>query len=432
VYGLLPVPDGTTAVALMTILLFTLATSCVGWCTRLSLIVATVTFTWLNMLDSLSTMTKYSVIASHGLLLLSMSHCGTIWSLDSLLKRRSATPSESLELKAFPVWPRRLMQCLMGMVYLGAAFTKMHDPAFLSSDQMRNWMMTNVNHSNPIGEWLSFYPAALVVSAYITIIWEVLFIFLAWRGFARPVMLTLGVCFHLGTTVLLGLYVFPLVCFSIYLSFVEQRDIDRLKSWLVRLREGGNGLLIAFHNAAGSILSRVPKVSPQQAGLVFGVGLLACVFGGVELEHQLDVFGVRRAEGAHQLRELDPAQVSRMLRGSERIREEDKYLSFDIGTDLLGGVLRDHQDAFVHGDTLVAQCTLIPPHEDMWIECNLHDSDGRLIDRVGQVVSRTTLRATYAFDLMEALDPGTYFLVVQSSGREITRRPFTLNRRVEK
>ena len=58
----------------------------------------------------------------------------------------------------------------------------MHTPAFFSSDQMRQWMITNVNHSNPIGEYLSFYPAALVVSAYVTVLWEVLFVFLAWRG----------------------------------------------------------------------------------------------------------------------------------------------------------------------------------------------------------------------------------------------------------
>jgi len=430
-FDFLPVPSGPMAVGLATLLVLTLLTSSLGWCTRLSLVVSLVLYTYLNLLDCLSTLTKYSAIAAHGLLILSLSNGGSVWSIDSFLRRRALRRSgtedpELLKPQRYAVWPRRLMQLMIGIVYLGAAFTKMHTPAFFSSDQMLHWLLTNVNNSNPFGEYLSYYPATLVVSAYITILWEVLFVFIAWRGWNRVLMLGLGITFHLGTTFLLGLYIFPLVCFSIYASFLYEEDVQRFAAFFKRLEQRGNRLLTKFRSLGESIGRAIPDVSPRQASLVFGVVVLLVTFGGVGVEYQLDPMGARRADGAWPLKELDPAKVVPMLGQTERIRESDKYLSFNIGSDMLGDVLMDRKNVFRHGDPIVAQCTLNPPHEDMWIECNLHDADGHLIDRVGQVADRSMLRVSYAFVLPESLLPGQYFLVVRSGGQEITRRAITL------
>lgn len=422
---LVPVPSGTVAVALTSLLVLTLVTSTIGWCTRLSLVIATLLYTWLNLLDCLSTLTKYSVIASHGMLLLSLSPCGAIWSVDSALKRRDA-PDRAPPLRTFPIWPRRLMQLMIGLVYIGAAFTKMHTPAFFSGDQMRQWMITNVNHSNPFGEYVAFYPGVLAVSAYVTILWEVLFVFTCWKGPGRYLMIAGGVLFHLGTTLLLGLYIFPAVCCAIYLAFVDEHDIQRLHGLWQRLLQKGNRLVTAVQSVAQQIPPLVPSVPLKQARMIFGGIAVITVFGGIELEHQLDPFGARRAEGAYQLVELDPIEVESRLQLSRRIRESDKFLSFDIGSEMLGDALVNHRDTFRHGDLLIAQCVLVPPHEDMYVHCNLHDANDRVIDQVGQVVDRSTLRATYVFTLFDSLPAGTYFLVVRSAGKEITRRPFTL------
>src|SRR5690606_12993858 len=92
----LPEFSGGTMVALHTLLAIALVTGAIGWCTRASMIVSTILYTYINLLDSLSTMTKYSVIASHMLLILSLSPCGLVWSVDSWLKgigrRRAAWP----------------------------------------------------------------------------------------------------------------------------------------------------------------------------------------------------------------------------------------------------------------------------------------------------------------------------------------------------
>ena len=428
----LPIPSGTVAVGLTTLLVFTLITSSIGWCTRLSLIVSTVLFTYLNLLDCIGSLTKYSVIATHGLFCLSLSSCGAVWSVDSLLRRRDLK-AEGLSVSTpprFDAWARRLLQIMIGMVYLGAALTKMHTPAFFSSDQMRQWMITNVNNSNPIGEYLSFYPAALVVSAYVTILWEVLFVFLAWRGLGRVTMLTLGVLFHIGTFVLLGLYIFPLVCCSLYFAFLEERDIARLGAFLQRMRERGSRLTDWIMTLPDRIGGLIPDVRSRVATTAFALTLLVVVVGGIETEYWLDPFGLRRAEGAYELVELDKHEVRSMLRPSERIQESDKYLSFDIGSGLLGDVIASQRTTFRHGEILIVQCTLNPPHEDMYIECNLHEHGDemadRIIDRVGQIIDRNTLRCSWQFFLFDALPPGKYDLVFQSRGKEITRRTFEL------
>jgi hypothetical protein len=433
-YGLpdfLPIPSGTVAVAMASVLIFTLLTSALGWCTRLSLLLSFGLYTYLNLLDCLGTLTKYSVIASHGLLILSLSNCGSIWSIDALLNgrgdsRRLRMPYEPAAHTFGDAWPRRIMQFLLGLIYLGAAFTKMHTPAFFSSDQMRQWMLTNVNHANPIGEWMAGYPETLVVAAYVTIIWEVVFIFLAWSGLGRPVMISLGVVFHLGTTLLLGLYIFPLVCFSLYLAFLEESDVQRLAAWFRRLVRRGNRAAVTLHNAVPRLEGGLPHLSLPQARGAFGFTVLLLVFGGVELEYRMDPFGTRRAEGAYELVEIDAETIGRMLRPSEPIRDEDKFLSFEIGTDLLGDVVVNRRKEFRHGETLVAQAVLNPPHEDMWVECNLVDADGHVIDEVGQIVERSRLRASWAYEMKPSLDPGDYWLVIRVRGRNLTRRPFTL------
>lgn len=144
--------------------------------------------------------------------------------------------------------------------------------------------------------------------------------------------------------------------------------------------------------------------------------------GAVEIEYRLDPYGTRRSDGPYALRELDPDRVKQMFAGDQKLREYDKYLAFDLGTDMFGGMVTSQKETFRHGETIIAQCTLSPPHEDMWVECNLHDANNVLLDRVGQVVVRSQLRGNFAYRACEALSPGGYFLVLKTGGQEITRR----------
>ena len=436
-YGMpdfLPLFPGAVVVALHTLLIFFLVASALGWKTRISLFGATLLYVYINMCDSVSTITKYSVIASHVLFLLTLSQSGAIWSIDAWLANRrrrrdgTLTAGSPDALPRVPVWPQRLMQLMIGIVYFGAAITKMHTPAFFSGDQLRTWLLSNVNYHNGIGEYLSLFPAALVFFAYINIIWEVLFVFLAWRGWGRLMMIGMGVVFHISTTLMLGLYVFPLICVTIYFSFIDEDAARwfgaRFRSLLARC--GWHQRQTTVASAVTGAPAAVPAAMRLPSAVVYGLLLLGVTVAGSEIEYQLDRYGKRRPEGPYTLKEVSPELVAKMLAPPQPMRLKDMFDTFEIGTDLIGGLVLDRRDEFRQGEVVVAQVGFNIPHHDMWLECNLEDTDGNELERVGQIVSREMFRANFAYHLNKVLDPGEYFFVLKSGGQEVTRRRITL------
>ena len=229
-----PNPNGVVAVALATVIILTLVTSMVGWCTRFSLIVATSGYLYLTMYDIIGTLNKYTAISGHLLFLLCFSQCGAVWSVDNWLRRsrlrRQGVPSELADQPLrYPAVSRRLLQILIAAVYFGAAMTKLRIPAFWTGLQLQTWMITEYNVPNFLGSHFAMYPSILVVFGYIALCWEVLFIFLAWRGLGRVTMIGLGVLFHMMTWLTLGLWVFPLVCYSGYFAFVNESDVEWMR-----------------------------------------------------------------------------------------------------------------------------------------------------------------------------------------------------------
>ncbi|HLQ46902.1 MAG TPA: HTTM domain-containing protein, partial [Planctomycetaceae bacterium] len=331
-------------------------------------------------------------------------------------------------------WPRRLMQVLIGVVYFGASITKLHTPSYFSGDQLLHWMMTNVNNANPVGEWMTLFPAILVVFSYICVVWEMLFVFLCWRGWSRLIMLVMGIIFHVMTTLTLGLYLFPITCIATYFSFVNSDDVV---SWSARWRRGKRRYgerwrprfaIVAFvPRAVFGWLRPLLTTVGQRLNPVMSLGLFVFLattltVGAVEIEYRCDPYGERRPHGPYALREIDPQLAKRMFAGDQRIREYDKFLAFDVGTEMFGGMVLGQKETFRHGESIIVQCTLSPPHSDMWVECNLHDASDVLLDRVGQVVVRSQLRGNFLYRACAALQPGTYYLVLRTGGQEITRR----------
>jgi hypothetical protein len=154
--------------------------------------------------------------------------------------------------------------------------------------------------------------------------------------------------------------------------------------------------------------------------------LLLIGLGGVALEHKLDRYGLRRPEGPYKLQELEPQEVSELLVPTRKIETEDKVLNFDIGSIFVGGCLVDRRTTFHQGETVRAQCGLIPPHENMWIQCNLHDSQNRVVDTIGLFLSCDMLRALFYYNLGDCVMPGDYSLVLKIAGDEIMRRKITV------
>lgn len=427
---LLPEFSGSVAVALYAAMVFSLGCVCIGWCTRTSLIISNVLFIYFCMMDYVSTQTKYTVIATHLLLILALSGCGSLWSVDAWLagRKRNHWPGEpSLVRNRFPVWPRRLMQLHIGSVYFGAAITKMHTPSFFTGDQLQYWMQTHINFQHPIGEYLSLYPILLVAFGYITIVWEVLFLFLSWKSLWRVFVLPVGILFHFMTALTLGLLLFPMTCYCAYLSFLDEDDMRKLSAWGRRWMRRFDWWKPVVSRASvwrERLGDPIGWRTSARAAFVFSLALFSVAH--VELEYWMDPYGERRPEGRLPLKVADPALVQKILAPPEPQRDSDKFFAIDTGTILVGDLLANRRREFRHGEKLIAQCNLIPPHEDMWLECHIQDSDNRLVDRLGAVATREMYRANFNYPITDAMPPGDYTLVIQTAGRTVMQKQISV------
>lgn len=419
--NVLPVFSPGIAIPLYGVMLACILLTVVGFRTRLSLLVCTPLYVYFNLIDAVSTLTKYSVISSHLFVLLAVSNCGAVWSVDSFLAGRRGR--NMIVPPKHAVWPARLVQLLFAFVYFGAAITKMQTSGFFSGAQLRYWMLTNWNYGNPIGEMMAMWTPVLLVGAYLTMLWEMLFCVLVWQRRLRIPTLMLGVAFHLLTSVMLGLFVFPAICLAGYLAFVTERDVVYVRRVLrrLRLRSPVNWPT----RAAEVLLPRFPRALPAGVTWLCLVGVAA--IGLVELEVQSDLYGMESSEQGLQLQPVDRAVAQAMIRNERRVREKDKFFDFAIGTYMVGRQLANRADEFTYGDRILAQCNLNPPHEDLWVECLVQDSDGRTIEQFGQFVTREMMWADFTYHLGNKLLPGEYSMVLKSANQEIARRRFTLS-----
>lgn len=419
----LPILPPQVAAALYGLMMFGMVCAILGWKTRISFCLAVPLYIYFNLLDCVGTMTKYSVIATHLLILLTLSNCGAVWSVDALLRRRELGPAATAVPHRFPVWPARLMQILFCFVYFGAALTKLQTDSFFSGEQMRYWMLSNWNYANPVGENLAMWTPALLVSAYITVVWEIVFAFLVWRPGLRNFVLAIGTFFHVMTWLTLGLYIFPAICISGYLAFINERDIVAIRRALHRVRFPTRLL-----GAPPRLLAWLVELRPSSVPVAtawLGTAVLAAI-GAAELEYRMDAYGMLANNGPMPLRTIDQNVAMKMINDKTPLREKDKFFSFDIGTRLVGGQLADRSSVFEYGDTIIAQCNLNPPHEDLWIEVLLQDDQRRTIQQSGQIVTRDMLFQNFFYQTGNALVPGDYWMVLRSSGKEIFHRKFTL------
>ncbi|MCA9034370.1 MAG: HTTM domain-containing protein [Planctomycetaceae bacterium] len=419
----LPILPPSLAAALFGVMIFAMFSAVVGWRTRLAYAIGLPVYVYFNLLDCVGTMTKYSVIATHLLTMLALSNCGAVWSVDAILRRRTLGVAATAVPPRFPVWPARLMQILFCFVYFGAAVTKIQTESFFSGEQMRYWMLSDWNYANPIGEKMAMWAPLLLISAYITVVWEIVFAFLVWRPGSRLVVLFIGAAFHFMTWMSLGLYIFPSICLSGYLAFISERDIVVIRSAIRRIHFPVH-LIGRIGDGIARLISYRPASMPM-AAVFTACGLVAAVCA-TEAEYRMDAYGMLANNGKMSLPQMNRDVALMMINDNRQVREQDKYFSFDLGTVLVGGQLANREREYQIGETIVAQCNLNPPHEDLWVECVLVDDQDRTVSQCGQFVTRDMLHANFFYNTCESLVPGRYALMLKSSGKDIYKRHFTL------
>ena len=407
----LPELPGWAAVGLYSLYVLALVCTLLGWKSRTNAAVAAAGLFYFCSLDAIGSLNKYTAIGTHLLTLLALSRCGEVWSLDAIFRRRTDPAAAP---RRFPAWPRRLMQLHIGLVYFGAAFTKLHMADFFTGDQMVYWMATHVNRFHPLSGVMIEHPWLLQIGAYATCVWELTFLFLAWSGWGRRVMLALGVKFHLMTTLTLGLFLFPQVCWAAYWAYLNERDVAAFGARFAKLR------------------AALPKVSLPVPAAVGRWGYLAVapvvMVCGMGAEHALDPY--EAAGGKPALREVDIATVRAMTAPHRPARPGDLLWSFDVGTDLLGGTVVGRDRAFDVTETLTAQAWLAPPHGDVLLTCGLaHDAGGEpgtVIDARRGLLTRDAARYAFAWPLDGSVPAGDYWMTLSIDGAPVAAKPLTL------
>lgn len=427
----LPVASPSLAIALHTLQVLCLICASIGWQTRISLIASAILFNYFCMLDVLGTVSKLTVISGHGLLLLSLSPAGKLWSIDAWVKRRQNPSSAGSPFvptqDRHPIWVQRLVQLLIAIIYFSAAITKVHTAAYFSGDQMAYWLVTNINGPKPVGEYMTEYPGFLVLSSYIGFVWEILFIFFCWGHWGRRMVVGMGILFHAGTFLMLGLQSFPLVMFCLYLSFINEADFRWGMSHLRRISRRTRGSWLRYiAYGRRRIVQRPLHLSPAMSIMGFLVVALSSVALGIEAERRLDLYGKLRPEGGFTLRELSEDETGVLLGDTEPLRDYDKVFSFEVGTLELSGKLWNRRREYRPGDRVICEVGLNPPHEDTWLECALMDSQGRTITRPGETALRENLRTFFTFDLSNDIQAGDYAVVLFIRGEEVIRRSFKI------
>lgn len=458
-YNLSPIFAAPIAIALSTALVFMLMALSAGWCTRFASVATFIIYTYFSWIDAISTATKFTVISSHLLLILSVSNCGAVWSVDYWLKNRRHRLLTGCDLYIdslkSAVWPQRLMQLLIAVIYLGAAMTKFRTPTFFSGDQLMYWMMTYIYQQHWLGDYLSQYPIILVMGGYSTILWELAWVFCMWRPGFKLVALSLGVFFHAMTHSTLGLVSFPLVMIAAYFCHLEAEDARRWSGRLCALRKKYHWMSWLRAPAAirtGALVSFSPSgdMTTRPAwGAVFAAALVAVIGIGLGAEWLHDPYRLRGTGGPLALTPIDDNEAERLFAADNVLRERDKFFALDVGTTIVGEHLLDRRREFQQGQKVFAQVSLNPPHEDLWVECQLFEAGKdpkrkfeaesehgnsandklvpkKMVERAGMIFSRDAMRGTFTYHLGEQFAPGDYFFVVLSRGEQVLKKQITL------
>jgi hypothetical protein len=149
---------------------------------------------------------------------------GAAWSVDRWLARRRGG---SGRWERQPVWPLRLFQCQVALVYLSAGLWKLAGPMWRDGSAVHWAASLNTFHRLPIADPPEA-ASAMTVLTYLTLLWELAFAPMLLLRATRRLALLAGVCVHLGLWLVLEIGPFSWVMLASYLAFLDPHAAARV------------------------------------------------------------------------------------------------------------------------------------------------------------------------------------------------------------
>ena len=162
------------------------------------------------------------------------------------------------------------------------------------------------------------------------------------------------------------------------------------------------------------------------AKVVFASVIPLIAVAGIQIEHQFDTYGERRPEGRHQLVALETERARQLLAPVTPQRDIDKFFAVDMGTFLVSEIVANRRTTFRQGENVIAQCSLIPPHEDLVLDCKIRDDENRIVDKKREIATREMFRVNMHFFLSNEMRPGDYPVNIETAGRPVIKKKFTV------
>lgn len=146
--------------------------------------------------------------------------CGGAWSIDA---QHHKLPTEAA------VWPLRLIQFQIALIYFVSGWVKFHSAEWLDGSVLQ-YVLSHPHYSR--FDWSGYFKSAwfvgmLSVLASIIRWWELLFPFLLLNSYLRRLSLVLGVMFHIGLLVTMNLRWFPIIMLALYPALLSSHDFRR-------------------------------------------------------------------------------------------------------------------------------------------------------------------------------------------------------------
>ena len=160
-----------------------------------------------------------------------LSPCGNCWSVDACLHKMP---------QQMAVWPLRLIQFQVALIYFVSGWVKFQSPEWLDGTIMQ-YVLIHPQYSRWDG-W-AFVDKPLMTGLLAGLAgfirwWEVLFPFLLLNAYTRKVSLLIGVLFHLGLLLTMNLRWFPVIMLSLYPALLSNSRFIRLEEQLMSYRRG--------------------------------------------------------------------------------------------------------------------------------------------------------------------------------------------------
>jgi hypothetical protein len=161
---------------------------------------------------------------------------GACLSIDAWLARRRGTSRHPTDVE-HPMWPLRLIRIQVALIYLNSGLWKLFGASWRDGTAIYYALNLNVFHRVPF-----MVPAAaewtLTIATYVTLFWELAFVFMLFHRVSRRIALVIGVLLHMGVWATLEVGPFSWLMIASYIAFLDPQAVSR---WVATYRRAAPG-----------------------------------------------------------------------------------------------------------------------------------------------------------------------------------------------